>query len=526
MKEKEFNLLSEPWIRVIKGDCRVEEVSLADALINAHEYKDLAGELPTQNAAILRLLLAVLHAVFERVDIEGDDRPLESPDDALDRWSELWENRRFPQRPLETYFESQRENFWLFHPERPFWQINEIKEGEKTQSEPVKKINGAISESNNKIRIFAERTQGAKDSLSNAEAARWLVYLNQYDDNTLKTGVGVAFLGQIASLIAKGSNLFETLMLNFVLLDQSKEVWDLGQESWAKDFDTGGKVITVAFPHSLIEVLSYHSRNGKLNVENGKLLRYVSTKGGYAFETINRNEQMSLWRHNEKDDTFSVVRSMYGCQFWRELPFMFNGDYGYSLLSHWHSVLQHYHYLDNSMAIIYEVIGVLYDKAQHSSVEDVYYDSVSIHLGLISDLGKQYQIHISDEIQKCHSIATLLGNLSYDLFIAAGGDKEKKGHAESNVYEEFFYNIDVPFRKWLFSLNPKDGDIDNKVLQWRHESEVIALSMAEKMVKEAGPAAFKGKFISISKDNNKKRFYSSSTAMNTFRINMSKLKGV
>ncbi|MDY5346998.1 MAG: hypothetical protein SPG37_05230 [Eubacteriales bacterium] len=32
MQEKEFNLLDEPWIRVIQPDCSVKEVSLTDLL--------------------------------------------------------------------------------------------------------------------------------------------------------------------------------------------------------------------------------------------------------------------------------------------------------------------------------------------------------------------------------------------------------------------------------------------------------------------------------------------------------------
>ena len=45
MKEIEFNLLDEPWVRVLLPDYRVEEVSLTEALEHAHEYVDLAGEL-------------------------------------------------------------------------------------------------------------------------------------------------------------------------------------------------------------------------------------------------------------------------------------------------------------------------------------------------------------------------------------------------------------------------------------------------------------------------------------------------
>ena len=77
MKEIEFNLLTEPWIRVRLRDNTVREVSLTEALVSAQDYVDLAGEMPTQNAAVLRLLLAVLFTVFSRVDAKGKpDTPL------------------------------------------------------------------------------------------------------------------------------------------------------------------------------------------------------------------------------------------------------------------------------------------------------------------------------------------------------------------------------------------------------------------------------------------------------------------
>lgn len=47
LNEREFNLIDEPWIRVMDENCKVVEVSLLDAIINAHKYKCLGGELPT-----------------------------------------------------------------------------------------------------------------------------------------------------------------------------------------------------------------------------------------------------------------------------------------------------------------------------------------------------------------------------------------------------------------------------------------------------------------------------------------------
>ena len=78
----------------------------------------------------LDLLLAVLHTVFSRYDENGDERPLEDSDDALERWKELWENRKFPVEVITEYLESQRESFYLFHPERPFYQCEHAKQAQ------------------------------------------------------------------------------------------------------------------------------------------------------------------------------------------------------------------------------------------------------------------------------------------------------------------------------------------------------------------------------------------------------------
>ena len=105
MKEIEFDLLTEPWIRVRLKDNTVQEVSLTEALVSAQDYVDLAGEMPTQDAAVLRLLLAVLFTVFSRVNVKGEPEHLEKRGQALRRWSELWQLGHFPAEPIRDYLE-------------------------------------------------------------------------------------------------------------------------------------------------------------------------------------------------------------------------------------------------------------------------------------------------------------------------------------------------------------------------------------------------------------------------------------
>ena len=163
------------------------------------------------------LLLAILHTVFSRVDANGNDAPLETTDDALDRWEELWTFQSFPKSPILDYLEKWRERFWLFHPQRPFWQVPEANIGTEYSAA---KLNGEILESGNKYRIFASCSGDKKKELSYAQAARWLLYLNGFDDTSAKPkgkglpSVGAGWLGKIGLIWVQGENLFQTLMLN------------------------------------------------------------------------------------------------------------------------------------------------------------------------------------------------------------------------------------------------------------------------------------------------------------------------
>ena len=97
-----FDLTKEPWIRVADAQCRITELSLPEVLINAHRYRALAGESPAQDAAILRLLVAVAYTVFYRVDEEGQAALLKDEDEALDRWEAIWSLQHLPAEPIRA----------------------------------------------------------------------------------------------------------------------------------------------------------------------------------------------------------------------------------------------------------------------------------------------------------------------------------------------------------------------------------------------------------------------------------------
>ncbi|MGN0564110.1 MAG: type I-E CRISPR-associated protein Cse1/CasA, partial [Candidatus Heritagella sp.] len=213
MKTQEFNLLEEPWICLLEKDGSIAEVSLPEAFGRAHTVVDLAGEVPAQNVAVLRWMLAVLITVFSRVDADGTPAPLEKPRDALLRWKQLWERKQFPAPVIRNYLERWRHRFWLFDEDYPFLQVPGAKVG--TQYE-ASKLNGELLESNHKLRHFQMRSGDPKNQLTYAEAARWILFLNGYDDSGLKAknkssskekgtdkSPGIGYLGKLGVIVAK-----------------------------------------------------------------------------------------------------------------------------------------------------------------------------------------------------------------------------------------------------------------------------------------------------------------------------------
>ena len=272
MTEIEFNLLDEPWIRVMTRERKIDELSLPEALIESHKYVDFAGELEPQNVAVLRLCLAVLHTVFSHYDVDGKPEKLTSAAMARKRWKKLWKLGHFPETVIRQYLEQYRERFWLFHPDKPFYQVNEAKKGTEYTAA---KLNGEISESGNKIRMFAIRSGEAKSQLTYAEAARWLLFINGFDDTSAKPrqkglpSPGAGWIGRLGIVEAVGHNLFETLMLNLVF-ERMGDKWNENKPVWEQQ-PKGAERTEIPMPDNPAELLTLQSRRLLLVRKNGWL---------------------------------------------------------------------------------------------------------------------------------------------------------------------------------------------------------------------------------------------------------------
>lgn len=505
METMEFDLLREPWIRARTQDYTVQEVSLTDALLYAHQYVDLAGEMPTQDAAMLRLLLAVLHTVFSRMDVNGESAPLEDTDDALERWGELWQLGYFPEEPIRNYLEKWEDRFWLFHPERPFWQVSQVKNGIEFRG---KKLNGERSESENKVRLFQNVSENACERLTYAQAARWLIYLNSYDERGgrpkagNKPRHGVAWLGQIGFVMIKGKNLFETLMRNMVLAETEEDLLEEQKPCWECEKVRTEQSVEIPVPQNAAELLTLQSRRILLkhSVEK-KIVTGYEVLGGDYIDTRNAfAEKMTVWRKSSKKNEKTVYlpkRHDPGKQLWREFSTILDEDGHRPGVLNWNIQLQNAEILGRREQLVFRIVGIRYDE-QEASVQDCYTDQLSMQLNTLNNLKRPWLVRIQREVQSCNEVAEKIGELEKELKLARGLDYNKiKKFADMQKMTEsaraqFYFSIDQPFRQWLREIDPDKDDLTQKMDEWQKIAYRIAAQQGEKMVKQAGAAAFVG----------------------------------
>lgn len=546
MEQMEFNLLDEPWIRVMTEDCTVVERSLMQVLLNSHRYQRLAGELPTQDVALLRLLLAILQTVFYRVDPEGEDDPIEDRAAAIRRWQALWNAGRFPVQPIRTYLETWKDRFWLFHPEHPFYQVPAAAVGTKFKAS---KLNGELSESAHKMRLFPLRDDEEKETLSYAEAARWLVTLIGFDDSAStkkETGTGTGWLGDRVNVYAIGENLFETLMLNLVFLKDGRYVWAENMPAWEQPTMTTAKKREIPLPDNQAELLTLQSRRLILSREENRVTGFSSTGGDFFGKEGRVNafsEQMTLWRAGKTPKNAVPQFVPASVDPWRQMWRDFEVILGRREDTHipgvvaWLTELRRKNVIPRTRKYVHIAsVGVTYDSKK-GSIADIISDHLDFQMSLLDAAGELWIVLVGGEIHLIDKVARALGALAEGLYLAQGGQLDGAGKkARQSQRDEgmrlLYAAVDLPFREWLAHIGAQHGDDENTRAQeqqcWRSIVFRIADNLGREMVRDAGTAAFTGRWIVnemaetngrfFTKTNGERKsvFYSSPTEYNRY----------
>lgn len=508
-----FNLVDEPWILARGDDGVVKELSILDLFRQAPKLRCLANDLPTQDFAILRVLLAILQrAISPMVDeLDEDVEPSEL-------WGQLWNAPELPMESIEAYLTKWHDRFDLFDQERPFMQVPDLRTP-KGELSPVKKIIADVPDNDS---LFSLRSNDALEYLTFAEATRWLIHVQAFDTAGIKSGVlddpnasgsrsyskGTSWAGNLGCLFFEGNSLFETLLLNLILWGTEDDEFfsDKDFPVWEQPLRPFGDLDRV--PTGRADIFTWQSRRIRLAQQHGIVNGLVLTYGDkLEARNMHRFEPMTAWRRNANQKkklgiapVYLPIRHRVSRSLWRGLSSIFSVESNEEKAETFvPGILSWVGFLASngggrwlSQKVLLQVHGVGFEYGTQSSVYiEIIDDAIQLSSFLLSPEGLPLVRLACDCVDKTDQAVAALGNLAANISIASGANQPNANDLADKVRAEAYFKLDSLFRCWLADLGI-DGDAIVAREQWYLRARETLSSIARKYVIEAGPDAIVG----------------------------------
>ena len=349
--------------------------------------------------------------------------------------------------------------------------------------------------------------------ISFSEAARWLIHLNAFYDSSGKASTrgmgmespGAGWLGKLGLICAEGQSLFQTLLLNLVLLDHDGEISEEKENPvWEGPVRTEERV-KIARPENLAELYTLQSRRLLLMREDDAVTGY-KLLGGDFFEKENAFvEPMTLWRYDKKTEIFTPKRHNPARQIWRDFEALIASKDGAKLpgedddkkripgIVRWNERLVRERIIGNDAQLRFSTLGIQYDD-KGSSVVDIFSDAVSFNARLLGDLGKPWRTRIVEILRITDKAAQRFGRFASDLALAEGASDEKNNVAKLRdaAREQAYEALDIPFRTWLAAIKG-DESADERMIEWKRTVKRILRRLANEKLEAASNVAFSGR---------------------------------
>ena len=379
--------------------------------------------------------------------------------------------------------------------------------------------------------------------MSYAQAARWLVFTHSFDDTAFKPqgkdkngeklpSAKVGWLGQLGLIYIVGANLFETLLLNLVVINRDN-IENNQMPIWEMESVRFDERVKIPFPNNLAELYTLQSRRIHLFRENGDITHFHVLAGDLISEERAFKEPMTVWK--QKKDTYVPQNHDYAQQMWREFSVLYqtkelenskDKNQMAGIIKWYLKYLLPYFSMKNKRHMIETaIVGLEYDTSASHKFLNYFYDSLTMHADLLSDLGADWRSKIETELDRCGKIANAIAFLAQNLYVASGGSNSKKdkhfSEIPSVVKSQLYYRLDVPFRKWLRSIKPdiKDEKLkDEKQSEWQNIARRIAENYANELMSETDESAIVGHV-------EEGKLYSSPRAILIFRKQLNKIYG-
>ncbi|MEU5885010.1 type I-E CRISPR-associated protein Cse1/CasA [Spirillospora sp. NPDC047279] len=505
-----FDLTGERWLPVLRMDGSHDVLSLRDVFAQAGDLRRIVGDLPTQEFALMRLLLAILH---DAVDGPRD----------LDAWEDLWENG-LPVGRLQKYLDDHVERFDLLHPDMPFLQTPSL----HTVKDEVSSLDKIVADVPNGARLFTMRGRGV-DRLTYAEAARWLVHTHAFDTSGIKSGAvgdprvkggkgypqGVAWAGSLGGVLAVGDDLRTTLLLNLIAFDTGTLQIDPRHDrpAWRREVPTAAPLSDTEAarrPHGVRDLYTWPSRRVRLHFDDTGVLGVVLAYGDpLAAHNKHRLEPMTAWRRSPAQEKKLREEQIYlprehdpARTAWRGLGAVIAGRAEGAQqrneaaaivrprILDWVARLTVEGLLPQEFLLRARLIGARYGT-QQSVIDEMIDDEVQMPVVLLHDQDHELGIEAIDAVADADQAVRLLGDLAAGLATAAGDSPEPRKDTARN---QGYALLDGPFRSWLAALSPGD-DPDTVRTAWRRTAYSIIRRVGADLVAGAGDAAWQGRVV-------------------------------
>jgi CRISPR system Cascade subunit CasA len=507
--EPSFDLTRCRWLPVRMRDGSEQELSLREVIEQADEVRRLVGDVPTQEFALLRLLLAVVHDAIQ------------GPTD-LDQWQELWDGG-LPVDTITGYLDDHRHRFDLLHPTAPFFQCPALPIAQDPGS-----LDRIVADVPNGVPFFTMRARGTL-RLGFAEAARWVVHAHAYDTSGIKTGVkgdprakngkvyplGVAWAGNLGGVLIEGDTLQQTLLLNLIAFDTDnlRQDPECDLPAWRHPAPGPGQLEPIELskrPAGVRDLYTWQSRRLRLAHDTRGVTGVTLGYGDpLAPHNMHQREPMTAWRRSPAQEKKLGRAQIYMAQehdptrsAWRGLGALIAGrtpggeQRGEAAaivrprILDWAARLTVEGDLPGDFLIRPRLFGAVYGT-QQSVIDEVIADSVTMPIVLLRRQDRDLGQAAIDAVADAEAAVRVLGDLAVDLARAGGAETEP---ARERARSMAFATVDGPFRRWLSELRP--DDLPNQVrADWQRQTHHIVRRLGEEVLRDAGDAAWEGRVI-------------------------------
>ncbi|GAA4617635.1 type I-E CRISPR-associated protein Cse1/CasA [Saccharopolyspora hordei] len=540
-----FNLVDQPWlvVRPVGGGAPAE-VSLWQALCEAHRFEDLVVDLPTQKPALLRQVLLP-------VVVRALGRPATTRE-----WAQWFAAGAFTPTQLEAitaYLDAQREWFDLFHEKHPFGQVA----GLRTAKDETKgtAVLVATAATGNNVPLFSPRSDADPLELTPAQAARWLLHAHCWDTAAIKTGVvddpkvkagkttgnPTGPLGQCGVIVPIGRTLFDTLLLNVpsgpALRSDDLPQWERRTPETPAELSVASSVWHTREARGLLDIWTWQSRRIRLIPEstpNGTRVTRVVLAAGDRLTATPDVEPHTAWNLTPAGKTKGKSgtalprrprRHPQGKAAWRGLEALLATDRedraatttksGFATSVLVNELRARRELLDADYPVQLELLGMVYGT-QSSTFEDLYYDTIPLPLTALN-IDSEVPGALLEMAAQAEGLAQAVNNLANDLRRAAGADPIPwdKGHRPGELV---LHALDPLMRRAMIGMRTVDDDVDmleRGLLAWEQKADDITRRIGDRVIKAAAPTAvFAGR--TIEQDDGKERTFRQSTAEANF----------